>query len=100
MVPSSQDSALSFTDRTPFFQGDAVAEIKKIKGVNGEIDHSTLPSFARVVREVPTNTTDTMSKGLTEEVVERDLGAMISVLTVAVQQLTSRIEALEKPYLI
>jgi hypothetical protein len=40
-------SAGSVTDRTPFFEGDALSEIKQIKGVNGELDHSTLPSFAR-----------------------------------------------------
>ena len=40
-------SALSFTDRTPHFEGDAVAELTAIKSVDGEIDHSTLPAFAR-----------------------------------------------------
>jgi hypothetical protein len=73
-------SAESFTDRTPFYEGDALAEIKKIKGHRGEIDHTSLPAFVRV-------------SGLTEE---RDLGAMISVLTVAIQQLNTQVEELQK----
>jgi hypothetical protein len=43
-------SALTFTDRTPFYEGDALTEIMKIKGKNGEIDHSTLPAFAHKTR--------------------------------------------------
>ncbi|MGV1037715.1 MAG: beta strand repeat-containing protein [Candidatus Nanopelagicales bacterium] len=78
-------SALSFTDRTPFYDGDAVAELKVVKGKRGKdgqdvIDHATLPAIARrTVGEEP----------------GRDLGAMISILTKAVQQLAARIEALE-----
>jgi len=41
-------SALTFTDRTPLYEGDALAELLKIKGVNGQIDHATLPLFAQV----------------------------------------------------
>ena len=45
-------SALSFTDRTDAFVGDALAEIKKIKATSeGKIDHETLPEFARHLRE-------------------------------------------------
>jgi hypothetical protein len=75
-------SALIFTDRTPFYEGDAVEEIKAVKGKDGHIDHATLPAFAQKqdVDGTPT----------------RDLGAMISILTIAVQQLTDRIEKLEK----
>jgi hypothetical protein len=40
-------SALSFTDRTPFYEGDAIAEIANIKGKDGGIDHASLPLFAR-----------------------------------------------------
>lgn len=40
-------SALTFTDRTPYFDGDAIAALAAIQGKNGEIDHSTLPEFAR-----------------------------------------------------
>lgn len=98
-------SALSFTDRTPHYDGDAVAEIKAIRGVDGQIDHSTLPAFAKVTKEVtvtpkPTEPIDGEAKAsaaepVTQIVEERDLGAMISILTKAVQQLTERIEKLE-----
>jgi hypothetical protein len=44
---SGDVSALTFTDRTPHFEGDALAEILKISGIKGEIDHSTLPEFVR-----------------------------------------------------
>jgi len=40
-------SALTFTDRTPYYEGDALAALKAITGKDGEIDHSTLPEFAR-----------------------------------------------------
>lgn len=77
-------SALTFTDRTPFYEGDALDELSKIKGINGQIDHTTLPVFAKKEDR-------------------RDLGAMISMLTVAVQQLndekvkmTDDIQKLEK----
>ena len=79
-------SALTFTDRTPYFEGDALAEIKNIKGKNGEIDHATLPEFAR--RKLK-NDND-------EEIDGRDLGAMISILVKSNQQLLERIEQLEK----
>ena len=75
-------SANSFTDRTPGYDGNALDEICKIKNKvkpkgGFEIDHDTMPEFAR--------------KGN-----ERDLGAMISILTKGVQELTKRIEVLEK----
>jgi septal ring factor EnvC (AmiA/AmiB activator) len=66
-------SALSFTDRTPLYDGDALKELSEIKGKNGEIDHSTLPEFARKVTA--------------EGEDGRDLGAMISMLVKAVQQI-------------
>jgi hypothetical protein len=75
-------SALTFTDRTPFYEGNAVEEIKKIKGNSGNIDHSTLPEFAR-------RTHADGSDG-------RDLGAMISVLVKAVQELSAEVEALKQ----
>ncbi|PKN63254.1 MAG: hypothetical protein CVU57_20325 [Deltaproteobacteria bacterium HGW-Deltaproteobacteria-15] len=41
-------SALSFTDRTPAYTGaDALKEISLIKSKDGQIDHSTLPTFAK-----------------------------------------------------
>lgn len=155
-------SAESFTDRTPFYEGDAVTEIMNIKGKDGEIDHSSLPSFARkeitkrrfedveLTTEVDAKdayTYDTRTvevKGVEqEEIIEdskrlkdtvyedektgkfyekysvgevkikdgkpyqnidvgeeieqgRDLGAMISMLTVAVQQLKNEINELKK----
>jgi len=70
-------SALSFTDRTEAFEGDALEAIRDISAdENGNIDHDTLPGFARAIRVV---------EG--EEMVERDLGNMISILTEAVKQL-------------
>lgn len=97
-------SAESFTDRTPFFEGDALAEIAKIKGVNGEIDHDSLPEFARKKIKAEKLTCKTIRDNEGNEVPEmaeveedgRDLGAMISLLTVAVQQLNKRLNALEK----
>ncbi len=71
-------SALSFTDRTPFYDGNALLELKMIKGdIDGKIVHESLPEFA-----------------CKEE--GRDLGAMISILTKAVLQLTEKVEKLEQ----
>ncbi len=73
-------SALSFTDRTPAFIGDALAEIRKIPlGITDEIDHASLPEFAR-----------------TEDGEGRNIGNMVSLLTAATRQLIKRIEDLEK----
>jgi len=90
-----------------FYQGDALTEIKKIKPTaDGHIDYDTLPAFARKVvkvgvfedREIVKDGKSIVEKVKVGEVDEprRDLGAMISMLTVAVQQLTARIEKLEK----
>lgn len=106
LVIGNNCSALTFTDRTPYYNGDAISEIKKISGINGLIDHNSLPSFVQVhqKRDVYQESIKTV-KGekiitkvkIGEEITkERDLGAMISVLTKAVQQLTNRIEKLEK----
>jgi hypothetical protein len=70
-------SALTFTDRTPHYEGDALKELSAIKGKHGKIDHSTLPKFAQAKNG------------------ERDLGAMISMLTVAAQQTEVRLAKLE-----
>lgn len=93
-------SADSFTDRTPFYEGDALSEIKAIKGKNGKIDHTTLPKFVRVEREVIVNPA-VEAKGkvkakpaIIEIQQERDLGAMISMLTVAIQQLDKKLNDL------
>jgi hypothetical protein len=86
-------SAGSFTDRTPFYDGDAVKELKKIKGNGKGIDHDTLPEFARASIKYTKHNKD----GTKEEIIEdgRDLGAMISILTKAVQELDARLDKLE-----
>lgn len=101
-------SAGVFTDRTKYpVGGDALAELSAIKGKNGHIDHDTLPVFMRanvkrdITKDVQSKDTDgktiTVKQKVGEEtVVERDLGATISMLTVAIGQLLQRIEALEK----
>ena len=43
-------SAGIFTDRTPFYDGDALLAIKNIKGINGQIDHQSLPEFVKVYK--------------------------------------------------
>lgn len=103
-----------------YYFGDALKEIIKIKGKeDGHLDFTTLPAFARVEREVivepaveakaavkAVKATDTeeailaqpaikAKPAVTEMQQERDLGAMISMLTVAVQQLSGRLEILE-----
>lgn len=93
---SANCSALSFTDRTPFYSGDAVAELRKIKGKNGEIDHGTLPTFVRAKHKVqkqmvPGRPEFGTYTGVEEVANERDLGAMISMMTVAIQQLDQRL---------
>jgi len=92
---SANVSALTFTDRTPFFDGDAVTELKKVKNKDGHIDHSSLPEFAQ--KNISRVTINPVTGETTvEDEPGRDLGAMISILTKAVQQLTERIEAIEK----
>lgn len=92
-------SALSFTDRTPYYEGDALDEISKISSDgNGGIDHTTLPKFAKKMIRSRSKVAERTEKingrvkkfdvTIKEEEEGRDLGAMISVLTVAVQQLT------------
>ena len=81
----SNVSALSFTDRTIGYDGNAVADLKRIRNdKDGNIDHSTLPTIAKRTIQ---------AKGKTEE--GRDLGAMISILTKAVQELDERLEKIE-----
>jgi hypothetical protein len=116
-------SALSFTDRTPGYVGDALAEIAGIRtDAEGQIDHATLPEFVRHYPERPVesmpaepNVESGLAGGkltepdgpiegsaqsnapteLDEPAIERNLGNMVTLLTVAVQQLTARLEALE-----
>ena len=76
-------SALSFTDRTPAFEGDALDVLSKIEADDhGNIDHSTLPDFAQ--------STDARGQPT------RSIGAMVSVLTAGTQQLTDAGKALDK----
>jgi hypothetical protein len=98
-------SALTFTDRTPAFLGDAIADLKKIKTKDGKVDHSTLPELARVVIRKTENVyvrdeeneiivSDGKAKIKKIEQLEpgRDLGGMISVLVVGMQQLIDLVE--------
>lgn len=81
-------SALSFTDRTPAFTGDALAEIRKIPmSVTDQISHEALPQFVRHRRIDPQTG---------EEVEERNLGNTISLLTAAVRQLIHHVDGLER----
>jgi len=103
-------SAGIFTDRTKAYEGDAVAELQAVAVDRGEIKHDTLPAFAQaqvkrpimgdaeqvVTNEDGTETTLRSRVQVGEElVIERDLGAMISMLTTAVKQLNDRLSALE-----
>lgn len=106
-VISGDCSATSFTDTTPYYIGDALSDIKNIKGKGKHLDHSTLPDFARRTATVvdyildekgrpkkDVNKKPIFDKPRVEE--RRDIGAMVSILTVGMQQLTQRVEALEK----
>lgn len=101
-------SAQAYIDRTPWYLGAALDALRNITGTASGLDHSSLPAFARRdvrVRQpvystqtitttdplsptqVTTTTTQVMT-GYTETVEEgRDLGAMITLLTLGVQQL-------------
>jgi len=89
-------SAQSFTDRTKGFDGDALAELAGVKTKDGQLDHATLPTFARS-EQVRKTVEMVDGKEVVTEIVEqgRDLGAMISMLTVAVQQLAAEVDALK-----
>ena len=107
MYTAKNMSALSFTDRTPWYDGDGIADLKKIKGKDGKIDHDTLPDFAKKIIDGKPDQVNrgkkASSDGIEYEEVEvvgknqevgRDLGAMISILTKAVIQLTDKIDDL------
>jgi len=81
-------SADSFTDRTPFYDGNALEELSKISGIDGEIDHDTLPEFAQVkkLKVVEKETFEDYSNIEIIEETERDLGNMISILTKGIQE--------------
>lgn len=89
-------SAASFTDRTPIFTGDALSVLAAIKddGLGG-IDHASLPPFAQktlivtVLDEKGQIVKDKTGQPLTKEEPGRDIGAMVSILTKAVQELVA-----------
>ena len=88
-------SALSFTDRTPAYFGDALDELRWTSGSRSKgIDHSSIPKFAQK-KVLATRLLEDGSKEEYEEEA-RDLGAMVSVLTRAVQQLTEITERQQK----
>jgi hypothetical protein len=81
-------SANTFTDRTPGYSGDALAELKSIvNDARGRISHKTLPAFARAKFTDPSTGQETEG---------RNIGNMVSILTKAVQQLSEKLEAAEK----
>ena len=86
-------SALTFTDRTESFEGDAVKAICGITSKDGLIDHASMPEFMR-------STIRLKEKGL-DDVIEtgRDLGATISVLLEAIKQQQAMIEELQRKIL-
>jgi len=109
-------SALTFSDRCTFPEIDALTAIRGIKGDGtGKLDHSSLPPCTRKTIRLKETTTETVideetgeevqrpvidektGEPLIREIVEdgRDLGAMVSVLTKALQEALARIEALE-----
>jgi len=75
-------SALSFTDRTDAFVGDALAAIEKIAAdAEGNIDHSTLPMFAVEPYQDETG----------EWWPGRSVNNMVSVLTTGMKQLIEKL---------
>lgn len=84
-------SALSFTDRTPAYIGDALSDLRGVgNDKHGTLDHKTLPKAARKqIRHTHKNKDES-----TEEREEegRDIGMMVSILTKAIQQLTEIVE--------
>jgi hypothetical protein len=89
-------SALTFTDHTPAYVGDALTEIMAIKStVDGKIDHNTLPVFTQHM------TTERVLNKDTQEFENvsapgRDIGATVSMLVVAIQQLADRLDQLQQ----
>jgi hypothetical protein len=101
-------SALTFTDRTPYYDGDALSELKKVKGKDGKIDHDTLPEFTKKVIQGKPITRNNGKKidehGLEMDDIEilgsevevgRDLSATVTMLVRAVQQLSEENDVLK-----
>lgn len=87
-------SAESFTDRTPYFDGNALEELKNISSIDGEIDHATIPEFAKKTK-IRKFIDEENGEVIEKETTERDLGAMISILTKAVNELKAEIDNLK-----
>ena len=92
-------TAASYSDNTPFFSGDAITEIMKVKGKDGELDHKTLPTFARITKTEKVKDKDGKiekdvdGKDKVKITEHRDLGAMISILTKGMQEQQTLITA-------
>jgi len=92
-------TAASYADNTPFFSGDAITEIMKVKGKDGELDHKTLPTFARITKTEKVKDKDGKiekdvdGKDKVKITEHRDLGAMISILTKGMQEQQTLITA-------
>jgi len=98
-------SALTFTDRTPAFEGDGIKAIIGIKSKDGKIDHDTLPKFMQgVYRENIYQDVEVEKENKTvidrqvvgyEEKQGRNLGNSVSVLIKAIQEQQTEIEDLK-----
>ncbi|HPF54576.1 MAG TPA: phage tail spike protein [Clostridia bacterium] len=85
-------SAESFTDRTPGFNGDALAAIAKIKtDKKGNIDHASLPDEARKKVKVTKYGKDKKIVKVSEED-GRDIGMMVCLLTEGLKQLIEELK--------
>lgn len=88
-------SAQSFTDRTPAYFGNALDELRWTSGSRAKgIDHSSLPKFAQKTIVGTRINEDGEKEDYQEE--GRDLGAMVSVLTRAVQQLADKLDSQQR----
>ena len=88
-------SAQSFTDRTPAYFGDALDELRWASGSKAKgIDHGSLPKFAQKTILGTRINEDGEKEDYQEE--GRDLGAMVSVLTRAVQQLADKVDSQQR----
>ena len=86
-----------------YYFGNALADIKGIKGTaDGHLDISSLPVMAqksiqkKLLDEKGVPVLDAEKNPVIFNEPGRDIGMMTSILTKAVQQLTERLENLEK----
>ncbi len=95
---------------TPHYEGDAMAELRKVRGIEGQLDRESLPAFVRRTgkRDVLASKLDeagesvvnedgepVMEKVGTEDVHALSHKAMLSMLVVGLQQLDERLQKLE-----